>query len=81
MTWTLTPFGEEKFKNTELKIFLSNKPHNFIPDTFQFVLEGMGVGHFYLEDYSVEARKPAATIFFNEDHIMCLHDAIVARWV
>ena len=80
MTWQLTKFGEEQFKGTELKQFLIDKPHNFLPDSGRFVLEGMGVGHFYLEDYSVEAYEPAATIFFNENHSMCLHDADVAEW-
>lgn len=81
MTWAITSFGQEKFEHTELKIFLSDKPHNFVPDACHFVLEGMGIGHFYLEDYSVEVQRPAAAIFFNENHVMCLHDAIVARWV
>jgi hypothetical protein len=81
MTWELTKFAEEKFKHTELKTFLSDKTHNFIYDGGCFVLPGMGMGHFYLEDYSGEARKAAGTIFFNENHSVCLHDAVVAEWV
>lgn len=81
MTWKITKFGNEKFGNTELEIFLSDKSHKWIPDGHSFVLSDMGVGHFYLEDYSKELNIPAASIFFNENHSACLHDPVVATWV
>ena len=81
MTWKVTEFGNEKFGHIKLESFLSDKSHNWIPDGSSFVLYGMGVGHFYLEDYSKEAMKPTATIFFNENHSVCLHDPVVAKWV
>ena len=81
MTWKLSKYGRDKFGCTELESFISNKSHEWIPDGSSFVLKGMGIGHFYLEDYSKESEKPAASIFFNENHSVCLHDPVVAIWV
>jgi hypothetical protein len=81
MTWQLTKIGKLQLISNELKTFLSDKSHNWIPDKYSFVLPELGEGHFYLEDYSVEARKPAASIFYNKDYIRCFFDVAVAKWI
>jgi hypothetical protein len=69
--WQMTDWGKTRDYASVVWKYLFDKPIDLIPEGASFVLEGMGLGHFYLE------KKH---IYYNPSHRKSFSDGAVAEW-